>query len=62
MRKCINCKWNGEEELNKYNNCPVCGDNTVETGTPKPEPIVEEKVVEKPKVDPINKPYKGKKR
>jgi len=30
MRKCINCSWEGDEKLDSFNHCPVCGDNTVE--------------------------------
>jgi len=48
MRKCINCNWEGEENLNANFNCPVCGDDTlsVETSS-KPEP----KTKDKPKPD-----------
>ena len=28
MRKCINCKWKGEQAIEPLLVCPVCGDNT----------------------------------
>jgi len=38
MYKCINCKWEGEEEELShptYKTCPVCGDNTKCLSEPK---------------------------
>ena len=35
MRKCINCKWEGEKAVGPLDVCPVCGDNTIGDKTPK---------------------------
>ena len=41
MRKCINCKWEGELTVGILMHCPECGDNT--------EEIELEALVEEPK-------------
>lgn len=37
MRRCTNCKYEGEEVSNKYNHCPVCGDETTEMNPKVPK-------------------------
>lgn len=47
MRKCVNCKWDGEQAVGPLSHCPICGDNTVEYG-------VVQKVIEPQKSPVIN--------
>jgi len=28
MFKCKNCKWEGDNPVEPYHNCPICGDGT----------------------------------
>jgi hypothetical protein len=38
MKKCINCKWKGEDDkVNDKGHCPVCGDFTKDIEEPKEE-------------------------
>ena len=40
MRKCINCVWEGEDNLvhRAHKTCPVCGDNTKQLGIVSSKP------------------------